>query len=613
MPDEGDGRSLRHNPTVAFSREGSHNQSPMINRQNPAIIWLRRDALILFLYLGLTLGLTWPLVANLGNNWLATRDPDTFVKLWDQWWLQRSLDTGQSLRYTTDLFYPVGLDLSYHSISWIVAPVGWLLTPLLGQIDAYNVTILWAVFSTAYAAYLLIHYLLHNRAAAFGGGFIYGFAPYLLSHAGGHPDLVHLASVPLAALLLLYTFQRNGRSHWAIGGTAVLIAASALTSLYIMVFALLTLGPIFIFVAWEGQRWRTGQFWQKALWIGGITAVLLTIRLWPIFSNLQTLGSMIEAKYAASVSQTDLRALVTPSQFNPIFAPFVEPISNRFIMNYKWPAYLGVIPLLLMFVALTRRPKWPEVALWFSTGLMFLMLALGPVLRFNGTLHENIVLPANFLVWFPPIRAVGRPDFFVLGLLLPLGILAAYGFDFLWQQAANSPRRKAWQAVLLLGLPLLIFEFWNGPFPGAYVKIHPFYLELAQQQEQFALIELPMGRQESKPYLFYQLFHQKPMVEGLSARTPEEAYRYIEANPLLHHWRQEIWLNCEEMGEELDTAVTQLIQDNFRYVILHNQGRTAHIQPYFLYDKPIVQDEQLTVYDLRDIAQRPFCPRSSSR
>jgi hypothetical protein len=219
-------------------------------------------------------------------------------------------------------------------------------------------------------------------------------------------------------------------------------------------------------------------------------------------------------------------------------------------------------------------------------------------------------LPATYLVWFPPIRAVGRPDFFVLGVLLPLGILAAYGFDFLWQQAAKASRRQAWQVALLLSMPLLIFEFWNGPFPGYFLNIHPFYLELARQPEPLALIELPLGRQPSKPYLFNQMFHQKPIVEGLSARTPNEAYRYIDANPLLHHWRHHIWLNCGEMGDELDTAVTQLIQDNFRYVILHNQAEIDPILPYFLYREPVLQDERLTVYDLWDFQQWPICPRS---
>ena len=190
----------------------------------PIINWLKRDYLIILLYVLLTIGLTWPLTAKLGDNWLATRDADTFVKLWDQWWLQRSLDTGQSLLYTYDMFYPVGLDLSFHSISWVVAPVSWLLTPWLGQIDAYNVTILWAIFSTAYAAYLLIYYLLQNRAPAFVGGFIYSFAPHHVSHAGAHPDLVHLAPVPLTALLLLSAFRKrpllanhcgHGRSDWS--------------------------------------------------------------------------------------------------------------------------------------------------------------------------------------------------------------------------------------------------------------------------------------------------------------------------------------------------------------------------------------------------------------
>ncbi|MCA9946525.1 MAG: hypothetical protein KC449_23755, partial [Anaerolineales bacterium] len=318
--------------------------------QNHLTAWIKRDALVIVLFLLLTVGATWPLAAHFGENWLATRDNDTYVKLWDQWWLQRSLDTDQALLYTHDLFYPVGLDLSYHSISWIVAPVGWLLTPLLGQIDAYNATILWAIFSTAYAAYLLLQYLLNNRAAAFIGGIVYSFAPHHIAHAGGHPDLVHLAPIPLAAWLLIYTI-RHGRSRWAAWATAVLIAASAYTSLYIMVFSLLTLGPLFIFLALEEKRWRTGQFWQKALWIGGITAVLLAIRLWPIFTNTQTLGQMIEAKYVADVGQTDLRALVTPSQFNPVLAPIVEPISNQFEFNDKWPAYLGILPLLLALAA----------------------------------------------------------------------------------------------------------------------------------------------------------------------------------------------------------------------------------------------------------------------
>ena len=580
----------------------------MTNWQKPLSAWLRHNAVVLLLYLLLTVAFTWPLVGNLGSNWLATHDTDTFVKLWDQWWLQHSQDTGQSLLYTTDLFYPHGLDLTFHSISWIVAPVGWLLTPLLGRIDAYNVTILWAVFSTATAAYILISYLLKNRVAAFMGGLVYGFAPYFIAHAGGHPDLVHLAPVPLSALLLLHTLRRDKPSPWLVVGTAVMLFVAALTSLYIMIFALLTSGPVFLFAAWEEKRWRTGRFWRTTLLIGCITAVLLSLRLWPIFTGSTALNDMIEAKFAADNRQTDLLALVTPSHLNPLFADMVKPISDTFIINEKWPAYLGMVPLLLMLVALARRQKRSEVVLWFGTAVMFLLLALGPVLRVGGTVYENFAMPASYLLWFPPIRAVGRPDFFVLGLLLPLGILAAYGFDFLWQRASHSPRKTVWQAALLLAIPLTLFELWNGPFPGIPATVHPFYHTLSQQVEQTAVIELPMGRQDSKHYLFNQLVHQKPMVEGLSARTPEEAYSYIEANPLLRQWRHYTWLSCETRRPELDAAVTDLLNDGFRYVILHHKEEAAPLYPYFLYIEPVLEDEQITVYDLHALQQRPFCP-----
>ena len=147
----------------------------------------------------------------------------------------------------------------------------------------------------------------------------------------------------------------------------------------------------------------------------------------------------------------------------------------------------------------------------------------------------------------------------------------------------------------------------NGPFPGAPLEIPPFYRELGQQSDDFALIDLPMGRQSSKRYLLYQIFHQKPIVEGLSARTPAEAYRYIEANPLLLNWQQKTVLNCDVMGAELDTAVAQFIQDNFRYVIIHNDSEGYIFTSYFSTD-PVFQDETLTVFALADLAERPFCP-----
>jgi len=276
-------------------------------------------------------------------------------------------------------------------------------------------------------------------------------------------------------------------------------------------------------------------------------------------------------------------------------------------MNVKWPAYLGLVPLALTLFALTSKKYRANVLLWFSIGLMFVLLALGPNLRFNGRLFENIAMPAALLAGFPPIRAVARPDFFVLGVLLPLAVCAAYGFDRLLRLAARRPLVRL---ALLAAIPLLLlFEYWNGEYPGIPPEVNPFYEHLAEEEGDFALIQLPLGRRISKRYLYYQTVHQKPIVEGLGGRTPDEAYGYIDGNRLLRNWKDNIELECDSSsGEEIALALEQLSGDNFRYVIVHTgDGRVPKRFAGYLTASPIYRDQELTAYRLADIQATPPC------
>ena len=322
--------------------------------------WLRRDGLAVLAYALVTIAMTYPIAFKLGEDWLAKRDIDTNMKVWDQWWFGRVMQEHLPTDYTRDLFYPTGLDLTYHSVSWSVVALAWLLTPLLGAIDAYNVTILLAVFLTAYAGYLLLRSMVHHRAAAWLGGAVYSFAPYHIAHTGGHPDLVHLAPIPIAALMFTRALT-EGRLRFALGA-ALALGVAALTSLYIMDFALITLALLFIFLALDRSRWRTAQFWKVVAVFGAASALALAVRLIPILRSPDALTSAIEQKYEAADKQTDLLSFVIPSHFNPNFAPYVGEIALCFVMNQKWPAYLGMVPLVLGLSALTwkehRRRTW---------------------------------------------------------------------------------------------------------------------------------------------------------------------------------------------------------------------------------------------------------------
>ena len=570
------------------------------------IAWLKRDGVVILLFILTALLMSSPIVFKLGGGWLALRDGDTYVKIWDNWWLREHVFNGASLTFTDLLFYPKGLDLSYHSISWTVALLSVMLGIVTDNISAYNLTILIALFATAYAAYLLARPFMRCRAAAWLAGAIYSYAPYHLAHAGGHPDLVHLAPIPLAVLLLYYAFTR--KSLAAALGAALMIGLAGFTSLYIMVFALLTIGPVFIFLLVDNRSWSDIQIRRIVLVFIVVSAALLAIRLWPIYQDTSALDEAIESKYTAEFNQTDLLSYFLPSYLNPVFAPYTSDITDSFgNMSAKWPAYLGVLPVALSISALFRKKQRKAVFLWLAIGLMFFVLSLGPTLRFNATLYEGIPLPARYLAWFPPIRAVGRPDFFVLGVLLPLAMLAAYGFDRLLEILEG---RKTVRLVMMIAVPsLLLIEYWSGSFPGVSTKVNPFYSQLSQEPDEFGIIQLPMGRSESKYYQYLQTIHSKPIVEGLSARTSADAYEYIVSNPILLSWYLNEPLDCAHFGDNgFSAALDELIDVGFRYVLIrHEEGIIPERYDGYFPLEPSYHDADLTVFKLADLRERPPC------
>lgn len=569
------------------------------------INWLKRDWLVLLLYLIATIVMTYPVAFRLGGDWVASRDVDTYMKLWDQWWFGRALSSGLPINHTTDLFFPAGIDFTYHSICWSATVLMWIVAPIFGSIGAYNFNILFAVFTTAYGGYLLIRSITRHRAAAWLGGAVYSFIPYHIQHTGGHPDLVHLAAIPIAVLLFTRAVQKRSIVSAIIA--AIMIGLVAFTGLYLVIFAFITLIPIFIYLAFEQRRWRTKEFWKIAIIFGIASAIFVGPRLLPLVQSSDALADAIEGKYSADTLQTDLLAFAIPSHFNPIFAPVVEPIANRFVMNQKWPAYLGLVAIVMWASALTWKKNRKLTWTWALLGLFFAVMALGPVLRFNGKVYNNIPLPLAYLEWFPPIRAVARPDYFILALSLPLGVVTGLGVDR-WLIALDSHRRI--KIIFTIGVAaFVLFEYWDGVYPGFDPTPNPFYTQIANEAGQFALIDLPMGRYNSKEYIYDQITHHRPIVEGLIGRTPPEAYTYIDNNPLLNEWENNTPLDCQKIdAATIKQSLDQLAADNFRYVIVHHADSTLpDTFSRYLTAQPVYHDDSITAFAIADLQAHPPC------
>ncbi len=556
--------------------------------------WLRRDWLAMLLFAIATVVMTYPLAFRLTDGSVPYMSNDLWCKLWDIWWLDRLIGSGQSIYYTQELFYPNGLNMTYHGISWTPSALAWLLVPLLGTIGAYKAMILVAVFTSAYGVYLLTRSITQNRAAAWLGGAIYSLSPYYIKHAWSHPDVVCTASIPIAVLLLKRAL--SNRDLLAALGAGLALGVTAWTGLYLFGFAVITLLIVFIYLALEKHSWRALSFWRVVAVFVIASMLLLLPRLMPLLANLDSLSYVTDSKYSPG-SQADLLNYVIPPAYNKII-PYIAP--DWTVQPTKYSAYLGMVPIALSLSSLAWKVGRREKLLWFVMGLIFFILSLGPVLRFNGHVYQNISLPAALFHRLTVGRIV-RPHFYHIGLLLPLAVFSACGLDR-WMNALSGHLYR--KAALVLVLSILVpVEYWTGFAPLQTIAPSPFYAQLANEQGEFAIIDLPLGDQETKAYMYYQTIHQKPIVEGIAGRTLAEAYHYIDQNALLNLWQEGQELDCESFSQnEIQAALDQLITDGFRYVLEHRPHSS-----FVGTAAPVYVDTTLKVYTLADLQLGPRC------
>lgn len=567
-----------------------------------AFAWLRRDWLPILLYLLATLVMTYPLVLRLRGN-LMPLTGDMYMKLWDVWWLDHLIQTGQNIFRSQELFYPVGLDLSYHPTSWTATALTWLLSQRISIFSAYKITILFAVFTSAYAAYLLILWLTKHPIAAWFGGAIYAFAPYHFGDLRDHPDLSQLAPIPITLLFFLQALSTG--NVFLATAAGLMLGVVAWTGLYLFGFTVITLALLFLYLAIAGRRWRKKRFWLAIVVFTLASLIPLFPRLYPVFKNIDTLSYVIDNKFLADSRQADLLAYVIPPGANPLFTPLTGDLSASFAKSEsRHPSpYLGLIGIAATLSALTWRKHRSEVWAWSAIAALFILLSIGPILRYSGQVYEDIRLPGSVLMNFDLFRSV-RPNLFHIGFLLPFAVLSSYGISRWLTRLPSHP--KARKVVVILLALIMLAEYWVGQFPLEPLIVSPIYDQFASDKDEYALIDLPMGYTESKRYLYLQSIHGRPIIEGMSSRMPPDAFEYINANPLLARWQALNEHDCDEFtDDDYVLAIDALIADGFRYVVLHSHNKI--LRDYLEATPKEYDDDILSAYTLADLRGNPPC------
>ncbi len=554
----------------------------------------------------LTLALTYPTIKYIFNTevfWLPTgTSTDVFTEMWDVWYGKLIL-TGQADRFYTDfLFYPEGVSLVYHPLFIPYIIILNALQTIMPVSNAFGVGYLLIIFTTALCGYIYLRYLFRDKWLALFGAVIFGFSPHVLGHPH-HPNNAFIATLPLS----LYCFQRGfqeKRSNLVIWA-GILAGLTSIMNIYAFVCLLMTLALGVCVIAIT--RFRERIFWKAVVMLAIAIAVSSAWRIVPMLADTQSLDAALA--WAGPERNKDLISSLVNHR-NPIFGPVLHSMlqidEGRSTSD---TSYLGYLPLLLIGIGLgnkfTRRKMLP----WLGLGAVFLVLRLGSSLHINGIAYPNILLPKHFLNQLLPsvFQAFVETDNFQIGALLPLAVSSCYGIVAIGRTRPGIRR----PLLILLLCAVVAFEYHMPVRERLFLADQFAFIDwLADEGDEVNLVNLPMGRGNSKTYNLYQALSGFPHAEGAISRTPASAHDYIKSNPLLKAWNDHQPMSCDLRTQDSYLAeLAQLEADGFTHVVYHRtRARFGPVHESFLWTFPSYSDRYVDIYRLSDL--RDSCPSS---
>ncbi|MGD2148833.1 MAG: hypothetical protein PVH41_19225, partial [Anaerolineae bacterium] len=507
--------------------------------------WVRRHRIALIAtgaYAILALVMTWPLVKHL-NTQVAGPGDDLLVHYWNGWWAKRVLSQGGDLFHTDLLFYPTGVSLLYHNISWYNIALWLPLQPLVGGVAAFNLVYLSNLVLCAIGMYALARYLTRSTAAAFVAGLVYAFWPYRLFEID-HPNLIATQWLPLYVLQVMRTVRGQRKVRHAILA-ALFLAFTGYVRWQLVILALIvTIAYLFYSLASERSFWS----WR----VVAALAVLVTVSLalWAPVLFPMVRGQLTRAH------PEDLYTPIPIPKHTDLLAYFVPPHDHileglfrglEYAKSYSRPwysnVYLGYFVMLLVVLGAFRagRARW----FWMAVAFVAWVLALGSSPRLNKHIYEHIRLPHYWLRDFLPIRIMREERRFAMLLALPIAAMAAHGVELLQDRVRSWARIPARCApILFAGLTALVcLDYLQIPLEVFDTEVSPYFETLAEETGDFGILNLPTGRDRSPFFMLCQTTHTKPIVEGSVARPPREASVFVEENPFLLYLRENRSMN----------------------------------------------------------------------
>jgi hypothetical protein len=368
----------------------------------------------------------------------------------------RVLTDGVYPFFSDRMNYPDGVNImantSVLAVSLPLSPI----TLLFGPHVSFNVFLTLALAVTGISWYLVLsRQFVASRLAAWVGALFCTFAPSMVSHAGGHPNIVSQFLVPLIIWRVLAL--RTGRALRNGLILAGLLVWQAFINLEILFMTAVGLGIFCAVMSIARRRSHPGEarrFLRGLLVAGGATLAILAYPLSVQFFGPQSYQGLPQfvRNFGADLGSFTAYAQRSVAGNSVVATPLAQNASEQNAF-FGW----GLVILFFGLVAWMRRNM--AVVTLGAVALLFAALSLGPRIYLNGI---NTGVPGIWAVLHSiPVLNSAVPTRWAMALAPIVGIVLALGCqraaDLVKSQpSARGPVRVAMITAVAMALVPLV-------------------------------------------------------------------------------------------------------------------------------------------------------------
>jgi hypothetical protein len=354
-------------------------------------------------------------------------------------WVAHAVAHGLNPFFSNGMFVPTGVNLAQNTQGPLLGLAAAPITLTYGPIVTANLLLVFAMPLSAAAAFLVLRKWRVWAPAAALGGLAYGFSPYMIGQATGHPVLFFLPLPPFIVSTLVSILLRRGSDRRLGLQLGVLLAAQYLISPEIFASLALMVGLGLLFVVLRNPR-RAIQMTPIFIRpIGIALAVSVVLLAYPVGMLLAGPQHVSGPTYELqNLYHNDLLSPVIPGPLQKVSLGLQTTPSGLLVLVDPMEAggYVGLPVLIAIGILAWRSRRSARMQLALALFVSSALLSLGPFLYFRG---ETTHVPLPFwIIGHLPLAANLIPVRISFEMGACVAAIIAFGIDDL----RRAPRTR---------------------------------------------------------------------------------------------------------------------------------------------------------------------------